>query len=57
MTSDRPTRTDLDAVVLDFDGTQTDDRVWIDGNGWSGWPCIAGTAWVSPRCAGRVCPS
>lgn len=33
MTSDRPTRTDLDAVVLDFDGTQTDDRVWIDGNG------------------------
>ncbi|MFZ3560460.1 cytidylyltransferase domain-containing protein [Streptomyces sp. BH055] len=28
-----PTRADIDAVVLDFDGTQTDDRVWIDANG------------------------
>ncbi|MFS0696674.1 cytidylyltransferase domain-containing protein [Streptomyces nitrosporeus] len=29
----RPHRDDIDAVVLDFDGTQTDDRVWIDGTG------------------------
>jgi YrbI family 3-deoxy-D-manno-octulosonate 8-phosphate phosphatase len=28
-----PTREDVDAVVLDFDGTQTDDRVWIDQAG------------------------
>ncbi|OII65904.1 transferase [Streptomyces sp. CC53] len=28
-----PTRADVDAVVLDFDGTQTDDRVWIDSDG------------------------
>lgn len=31
--SRRPTRDDLDAVVLDFDGTQTDDRVWLDATG------------------------
>ncbi|TQK52300.1 YrbI family 3-deoxy-D-manno-octulosonate 8-phosphate phosphatase [Streptomyces sp. SLBN-118] len=29
----QPTREDVDAVVLDFDGTQTDDRVWIDADG------------------------
>ncbi|MFF4156376.1 cytidylyltransferase domain-containing protein [Streptomyces sp. NPDC001678] len=28
-----PTRRDVDAVVLDFDGTQTDDRVLIDADG------------------------
>ncbi|GAA2995460.1 acylneuraminate cytidylyltransferase [Streptomyces fulvorobeus] len=28
-----PTRADIDAVVLDFDGTQTDDRVMIDSDG------------------------
>ncbi|MFF4601928.1 cytidylyltransferase domain-containing protein [Streptomyces sp. NPDC001339] len=28
-----PTRDDIDAVVLDFDGTQTDDRVLIDAEG------------------------
>ncbi|AKH84409.1 transferase [Streptomyces sp. CNQ-509] len=28
-----PTRRDVDAVVLDFDGTQTDDRVYIDAEG------------------------
>ncbi len=28
-----PTRADIDAVVLDFDGTQTDDRAWIDAEG------------------------
>ncbi|MEU1490113.1 acylneuraminate cytidylyltransferase [Streptomyces sp. NPDC005776] len=28
-----PTRDDIDAVVLDFDGTQTDDRVLIDSDG------------------------
>ncbi|MCX4995531.1 acylneuraminate cytidylyltransferase [Streptomyces longwoodensis] len=28
-----PTAGDIDAVVLDFDGTQTDDRVLIDANG------------------------
>ncbi|MEU4494386.1 N-acylneuraminate cytidylyltransferase [Streptomyces sp. NPDC023998] len=28
-----PTREDVDAVVLDFDGTQTDDRVYIDADG------------------------
>jgi YrbI family 3-deoxy-D-manno-octulosonate 8-phosphate phosphatase len=28
-----PTREDIDAVVLDFDGTQTDDRVLIDAEG------------------------
>ncbi|MEV5673953.1 MULTISPECIES: N-acylneuraminate cytidylyltransferase [unclassified Streptomyces] len=28
-----PTRADIDAVVLDFDGTQTDDRVMIDSEG------------------------
>ncbi|EDY44717.2 acylneuraminate cytidylyltransferase [Streptomyces sp. SPB074] len=28
-----PTRADIDAVVLDFDGTQTDDRVHIDAEG------------------------
>ncbi|WP_299532597.1 acylneuraminate cytidylyltransferase [uncultured Streptomyces sp.] len=28
-----PTRADVDAVVLDFDGTQTDDRVMIDSDG------------------------
>ncbi|MFF3173069.1 cytidylyltransferase domain-containing protein [Streptomyces sp. NPDC057900] len=28
-----PTREDIDAVVLDFDGTQTDDRVLIDADG------------------------
>ncbi|MFF8956458.1 cytidylyltransferase domain-containing protein [Streptomyces sp. NPDC014894] len=29
----RPARADVDAVVLDFDGTQTDDRVHIDADG------------------------
>lgn len=29
----RPERDDVDAVVLDFDGTQTDDRVWLDAEG------------------------
>ncbi|MGV9879475.1 cytidylyltransferase domain-containing protein [Streptomyces sp. NPDC003006] len=29
----RPTAADIDAVVLDFDGTQTDDRVLIDSDG------------------------
>ncbi|MFC0601207.1 N-acylneuraminate cytidylyltransferase [Streptomyces palmae] len=28
-----PTREDIDAVVIDFDGTQTDDRVLIDSSG------------------------
>jgi YrbI family 3-deoxy-D-manno-octulosonate 8-phosphate phosphatase len=28
-----PTREDIDAVVLDFDGTQTDDRVLVDSDG------------------------
>lgn len=28
-----PTADDIDAVVLDFDGTQTDDRVLIDADG------------------------
>ncbi|MFI1398983.1 cytidylyltransferase domain-containing protein [Streptomyces sp. NPDC020681] len=28
-----PAREDVDAVVLDFDGTQTDDRVYIDAEG------------------------
>ncbi|MBT2385750.1 acylneuraminate cytidylyltransferase [Streptomyces sp. ISL-11] len=28
-----PTREDVDAVVMDFDGTQTDDRVLIDADG------------------------
>jgi YrbI family 3-deoxy-D-manno-octulosonate 8-phosphate phosphatase len=28
-----PTRDDIDAVVLDFDGTQTDDRVYVDSEG------------------------
>jgi len=28
-----PTRADVDAVVLDFDGTQTDDRVYVDADG------------------------
>ncbi|MEU2431053.1 acylneuraminate cytidylyltransferase [Streptomyces sp. NPDC007861] len=28
-----PARADVDAVVLDFDGTQTDDRVLIDSDG------------------------
>ncbi|MGW0284745.1 cytidylyltransferase domain-containing protein [Streptomyces sp. NPDC003236] len=28
-----PTHDDIDAVVLDFDGTQTDDRVLIDSDG------------------------
>ncbi|MGP4112902.1 cytidylyltransferase domain-containing protein [Streptomyces sp. 4N509B] len=28
-----PTRDDVDAVVLDFDGTQTDDRVYVDSEG------------------------
>lgn len=28
-----PVREDIDAVVLDFDGTQTDDRVLIDADG------------------------
>ncbi|MCT7352700.1 N-acylneuraminate cytidylyltransferase [Streptomyces sp. 15-116A] len=28
-----PTADDIDALVLDFDGTQTDDRVLIDSNG------------------------
>ncbi|MEU1041791.1 N-acylneuraminate cytidylyltransferase [Streptomyces sp. NPDC005907] len=28
-----PTASDIDAVVLDFDGTQTDDRVLIDSDG------------------------
>ncbi len=28
-----PTRGDVDAIVLDFDGTQTDDRVYIDADG------------------------
>ncbi|MGY0492197.1 cytidylyltransferase domain-containing protein [Streptomyces sp. WG-D5] len=28
-----PTKEDIDAVVLDFDGTQTDDRVLIDSEG------------------------
>ena len=49
-----PTRADIDAVVLDFDGTQTDDRVWVSGTGRSGSPCTAATVWASPRCAGPV---
>jgi YrbI family 3-deoxy-D-manno-octulosonate 8-phosphate phosphatase len=32
-TAATPTRDDIDAVVLDFDGTQTDDRVLIDSDG------------------------
>ncbi|MDG9704336.1 acylneuraminate cytidylyltransferase [Streptomyces sp. DH37] len=28
-----PARGDVDAVVLDFDGTQTDDRVYVDSDG------------------------
>ncbi|GAA4663435.1 N-acylneuraminate cytidylyltransferase [Streptomyces chumphonensis] len=28
-----PRREDVDAVVLDFDGTQTDDRVYVDSDG------------------------
>jgi YrbI family 3-deoxy-D-manno-octulosonate 8-phosphate phosphatase len=32
-TTATPTRDDVDAVVLDFDGTQTDDRVLIDSDG------------------------
>ncbi|MFF0741167.1 cytidylyltransferase domain-containing protein [Streptomyces sp. NPDC004111] len=28
-----PTRDDVDAVVMDFDGTQTDDRVLVDAEG------------------------
>ncbi|MGB7964452.1 MAG: acylneuraminate cytidylyltransferase [Propionicimonas sp.] len=28
-----PGRGDIDAVVLDFDGTQTDDRVWLTADG------------------------
>ncbi|WP_031516223.1 acylneuraminate cytidylyltransferase [Streptomyces sp. NRRL F-5123] len=32
-TAATPTRDDVDAVVLDFDGTQTDDRVLIDADG------------------------
>ncbi|MCZ7416975.1 MULTISPECIES: acylneuraminate cytidylyltransferase [unclassified Streptomyces] len=28
-----PAREDVDAVVLDFDGTQTDDRVYVDSEG------------------------
>ena len=28
-----PGRHDVDAVVLDFDGTQTDDRVWLSADG------------------------
>ncbi|MET9515905.1 acylneuraminate cytidylyltransferase [Streptomyces sp. NPDC002994] len=31
--TDLPTRDDIDAVVIDFDGTQTDDRVLIDSEG------------------------
>ena len=31
--TDRPASADVDAVVLDFDGTQTDDRVVIDQDG------------------------
>lgn len=31
--SPRPGRRDVDAVVVDFDGTQTDDRVMIDQDG------------------------
>ena len=29
----RPGRGDVDAVVLDFDGTQTDDRAWLAADG------------------------
>ncbi|WP_375546885.1 cytidylyltransferase domain-containing protein [Streptomyces gossypii] len=29
----RPSRDEIDAVVLDFDGTQTDDRVLVDSEG------------------------
>lgn len=32
-TAATPTSDDIDAVVLDFDGTQTDDRVLIDSDG------------------------
>jgi YrbI family 3-deoxy-D-manno-octulosonate 8-phosphate phosphatase len=32
-TASTPCRDDVDAVVLDFDGTQTDDRVLIDSDG------------------------
>ena len=31
--SAQPGRNDVDAVVLDFDGTQTDDRVWVASDG------------------------
>ncbi|RFU84343.1 transferase [Streptomyces triticagri] len=31
--AERPGRDDIDAIVIDFDGTQTDDRVLIDADG------------------------
>lgn len=31
--TERPAREDVDAVVLDFDGTQTDDRAWLAADG------------------------
>jgi N-acylneuraminate cytidylyltransferase len=31
--SSRPTTGEVDAVVLDFDGTQTDDRAWLAADG------------------------
>jgi len=31
--TERPARDDVDAVVLDFDGTQTDDRAWLAADG------------------------
>ncbi|MFI5802666.1 cytidylyltransferase domain-containing protein [Streptomyces sp. NPDC051561] len=32
-TAAHPTRSEVDAVVMDFDGTQTDDRVLVDADG------------------------
>ena len=51
-----PCRDDVDAVVLDFDGTQTDDRVRSTPTATSRSPCTAATAWGSRRCAARACP-
>ncbi len=53
--TERPGPGEVDAVVLDFDGTQTDDRAWLAADGTERRPCIAETVWASPRCAGPAC--
>ncbi len=45
----------IGALVMDFDGVLTDDRVWVDQDGRDRSPARVRTGWGSSCCAKRVC--